>query len=62
MPEDTFAQELAKQPTYPNLRWWSGCVLIFGGFPFFVKTAMEVFMEMSCTAKSHRRRTVALDT
>ena len=62
MPEDTFAQKLAKQPNYPNLRWWCGHVLIFGGFPFFVKTAMEVFMEMSCTAKSHRRRTVALDT
>ena len=63
MPEDTFAQKLAKQPTSnPNLRWWCGHVLIFGGFPFFVKTAMEVFMEMSCTAKSHRRRTVALDT
>lgn len=64
MPDDTFAQNLTKAPAEGNLRWWCGHVLIVGGFPFFVKTVMEVFMEVSLTAKKTRTKskTVALDT
>lgn len=64
MPDDTFAQNLMKKPAEGNLRWWCGHILIVGGFPFFVKTMMEVFMEVSLTAKKTRTKikTVALDT